>query len=90
MSEERCALASKSDTYNFCVGQPVILRWDGMYLVPMTRRQVFAVRVRDAFRRWTRWWRHRDVVSAVNHNTGVITIARERWSWRRWRWERIP
>jgi hypothetical protein len=34
------------------------------------------------------WWRtplYR--VVAVDQQRGVVTVARARWSWRRWRWE---
>lgn len=44
--------------------------------------------VRHHVRRLTRWWRPRDVVSAVDAKQGIVTLTTERWSWRRWRWER--
>lgn len=40
-----------------------------------------------------RWWRslfsERVVGTAMDFDTGVLSYRRERWSWRRWRWERI-
>jgi len=38
----------------------------------------------------TRWFRPRTVVTAIDESTGIVTCERERWSWRRWRWERMP
>jgi hypothetical protein len=46
------------------------------------------IRIRDLAHRMTRWWRPRIVTSAVDAERGVITLSHERWSWRRWRWER--
>jgi hypothetical protein len=36
----------------------------------------------------TRWWRPRLVCAEVDRAAGCIGMAEERWSWRRWRWER--
>lgn len=47
---------------------------------------------RSRLRRWlsrnTRWWRPRFAVTAVDTDAGCIAYVLERWSWRRWRWER--
>ena len=44
-------------------------------------------RTRRFARQITRWWRPRMVMSK-NDQEGWITTDVERWSWRRWRWER--
>lgn len=36
----------------------------------------------------TRWWRPRAVVVHIDRDRGIVTATIERWSWRRWRWER--
>lgn len=40
------------------------------------------------WRRITRWWRPRTVVSEVDMDAGSTSLVTERWSWLRWRWER--
>lgn len=56
-------------------------------LVPLTKWERVWSRIRTTLLSWTRWWRPRHVCSAVNRKQGSISIATERWSWRRWRWE---
>ncbi|MGE5801577.1 MAG: hypothetical protein ACM358_04930 [Gemmatimonadota bacterium] len=76
---------------NFIVGETVVLRSTdgGRTWRKLTGWRLVAYHVRRRAHDWTRWWRPRDVVSAVDAEAGVITIRTERWSWRRWRWERI-
>ena len=75
------------DTYNFRRGMPVKMT-DAGQIVPMTRRERARAWFKRVWHRWTRWWRPRMVVSRINPDNGIITLERERWSWRRWRWER--
>lgn len=56
----------------------------GMTLVWPRRRRLYWWLMRV-----TRWWRPRIAVTAINVETGTITNGIERWSWRRWRWERV-
>lgn len=39
--------------------------------------------------RLTRWRRPRFIVVAVDTKHGSVCLREERWSWRRWRWERV-
>lgn len=52
------------------------------------RRSVRA-RLRRLWRRVT-WWRWPpSIVRAIDVEAGVIELQSTRWSWRRWRWERV-
>lgn len=53
-----------------------------------THRERLRFWLRDRWQSATRWWRPRTVTSSVNVEAGCITLDTERWSWRRWRWER--
>ncbi len=44
--------------------------------------------VRLATRRVLPWFFPRVVVSDIDTAAGAVTLTRERWSWRRWKWER--
>jgi len=48
----------------------------------------FRCAVADFAWRMTRWWRPRTVCSVIDREAGSITMVEERWSWRRWKWER--
>lgn len=89
MSDEKPTLADERDAWNFYVGRPVEMVWlgDGK-LRRATRWERLRNRVRRTVLRWTRWFRPRDVTSAVDVKNGTLTISSERWSWLRWRWER--
>lgn len=80
-------LASCEDAYNFTLGMPLRMT-DAGDLVPLTRWQRRTLRVREFASHWTRWFRPRAVCSAADVEAGSITLCLERWSWRRWRWER--
>lgn len=58
-------------------------------LRPATRRERARLWLRDRWLSATRWWRPRTVCAAVDVEAGVVSMATERWSWRRWRWERV-
>lgn len=45
-------------------------------------------RTKAALHQLIRKFQPRMVCSAIDHESGVITMSQERWSWRRWRWER--
>lgn len=88
-SRETITLATATDTYNFRVGQPVTLVYsDGQFRVA-TRWERLRMRLGDSWRKWTRWWRPRTVCSEIDREAGSITMEMQRWSWRRWRWERM-
>lgn len=53
-----------------------------------TRLELARFWLRDRWQSATRRWRPRTVCAAVDHEAGSITLVTERWSWRRWRWER--
>ena len=57
-------------------------------LRPATRRERVGFWLRDRWLSATRWFRPRTVTSAIDVEAGGITLATERWSWRRRRWER--
>lgn len=77
--------------YNFHVGRSIRMVWDesvpGCLRLP-TRRERVTMWLVDRWMSATRWWRPRTVTSAVDAEVGCITLATERWSWRRRRWER--
>lgn len=70
---------------NFTVGKVIVFGGDGRRLTGWRLRAYY---VRCWLLDITRWWRPRDVTVAVDVGLGSITIERQRWSWRRWRWER--
>jgi len=57
--------------------------------VELTGFALAMFRMRIKLRDWTRWWRPRVVVAAIDRDAGRITMRKERWSWRRWRWEAV-
>lgn len=87
MPETTDICVGRRDTYHFVVGDTFVMTNSGRWR-----------RVAGLFGLWwlasqrlhwlTRWWRPRTVCSAVDQDAGVVTLAEERWSWRRWRWER--
>ena len=83
-------LASPADAYNFTRGQEFAITRAGFRPVRGWFGVWFGVwfRIRWRMHRLTRWWRPRNVCTAVNPDAGVITMELERWSWLRWRWER--
>lgn len=74
------------DTRNFYVGVQLEMLPSGRVAPILLRRRRATVALIAAWRRVTRWWRPRTVVSAIDHERGSITMTTERWSWRRWRW----
>ncbi len=84
-------LTDARDAYSFHVGMPVHTFVVGEHggLVPATRRQRARLWIRDRWLGATRWFRPRTVISAVDRQAGSVSLVDERWSWRRWRWERI-
>lgn len=80
------------DARAFSVGQPVMLSPDPdqpggwRYATRWDRLRVW---FGDLWRSATSRFRTRRVVANVDLRAGAITIASERWSWRRWRWERV-
>jgi hypothetical protein len=77
-------LADSVQAYNFCLGVEYVFEHGRL----LRGWRLAWWRVRQVARRWTRWWRLRTVCSAVDQERGVVTMAQEHWSWRRWRWER--
>lgn len=84
MSEpDEVTLADPADAYTFTVGMPLVLDNGAL------RRATWRDRVRRRLRRLL-WWREaRSEVSAIDHGAGSVTLVPLRWSWRRWRWERV-
>lgn len=81
-------LADARDVYNFRPGQVLHLHLSSDGSVRIERwYEGVARRVRNAFRRATRWFRPRYVVDHIEGNLGLVSIREERWSWRRWRWQ---
>jgi hypothetical protein len=84
-------LADGQDSvFNFGVRQEFV--WDDSVtgcLRPPTRWERIKLRVAPIARRWTRWLRPRNIVSRIDYESGSITVDVERWSWLRWRWERV-
>lgn len=79
------------DARNFVFGAPVrLLNAPGrpFRLRLATRRDLVTMWLRNRWLSATRWFRPRTVTSAVDVEAGSITLVTERWSWRRWRWER--
>ncbi len=80
--------ADRNDAYNFGPDIELAFVDGGGRLVPLTRWMRVKV---FAYRRWiraTRWFRPRVVVAKVDRRSGSVSLAEERWSWRRWQWER--
>jgi hypothetical protein len=72
----------------FRMGQRIDLRMtETGELVRLTRVERVVAWFNRVWIRWTRWWRPRMVVAAMDADAGSITFAQEVWSWRRWRWE---
>lgn len=80
-------LVSCADVYSFKKGDPVecVFGVDGQLLLA-TRWQTVKLRTVRKFSRLTRWFRPRTVVSAVNVQTGTISMETQRWSWTKWKW----
>lgn len=78
-------LANASDTWNFKQGETYAFTTTGV------RRVAGWFGLRWRARQWlihkTRWWRPRMVCVAIDREQGIVSMALERWSWRRWRWE---
>lgn len=80
-------LASPSDAYSFSGGMPLVMT-DAGDVRPATCSERLRGAIATWWLRWTRWLRPRTAVAAVDVKAGCVTLATERWSWRRWRWER--
>lgn len=78
-----------ADGYSF--GAPVRMVWDDT-APGCLRRQTWTERLREllteALAALTQWFRPRAVVSAVDVESGTVTLATEHWSWTCRRWER--
>jgi hypothetical protein len=74
-------LADRDDVYTFRSGDPLACT-TGLEAPRLPRLP-----------RWVRrltWWRQtRYTVDAVDVAAGKLGLVRLRWSWRRWRWERV-
>jgi len=99
----KLTLSNPTDVHNFMRGAPVHMTHNTAAYVDgpltpfgclsfrsMTRRERLAGWLRHSWLSATRWWRPRTVVVAIDHRLGGVTVGDERWSWRRWRWERMP
>ena len=80
-------LADARDAYNFTAGMPMVMTDSGDVRLA-TRAERLSMAFTGWLQRWTRWFRPRTVCAAIDVDAGCITMAIERWSWRRWRWER--
>jgi len=69
---------------NFRIGKTLVFV-NGRHL---TGVRLLLWRAHQKMRGLTRWWRPRTVVTAIDVENGIVTLAVERWSWGRWRWER--
>jgi len=74
---------------SFTVGRVVVMQsLDGGRTWRTLRGwRLLAFRARQRAHDLTRWWRPRLVVTAIA--SGIVTLSEERWSWWRWRWERV-
>ena len=92
MSDERVVtLADAVQAWNFMPGMELVESDPGdpsFRLRPATRAERLRGRAGRLWRRATCWWRPRAVCTSADPRTGVVVMIRERWSWRRWRWER--
>lgn len=84
---ETVTLATATDTYNFTRGHTYM--WTRRGVRRRTGWWAFEYAIRDFFVSMTRWWRPRLVCSEIDREAGSITMEMQRWSWRRWRWERM-
>ncbi len=84
--EVKLTLVDPDQVHNFRVGPTYV--WTRRGVRRLTGWWAIEYKVRDFATRMTRWWRPRIVCSAVDRQHGRITLVMERWSWRRWRWER--
>lgn len=75
-------LGDPNDAANFRAGMSVTRSYSSSGLGRFWRLRAFALRC-------TQWFRPRSVVTAIDERAGTITLERQRWSWRRWRWERV-
>lgn len=79
-------LADARETWHFVVGMPVefALVWRGAPPVIVAYRRVpeWKLAAKSLWRRLTRPFRRVVVVTAVDHETGTITVADERRWWR--------
>jgi hypothetical protein len=65
---------------------PII--WDAKHQT--LRRATWFERVRCRLARRFLWWREgRWETTAIDTKAGTCTVEALRWSWRRWRWERV-
>lgn len=80
----KITMQSAADVRHVAIGQVVVIE-HGLVLRGWRLRWYTG---RHHLRRCTRWWRPRTVVARMDLATGTLTVATERWSWRRWRWER--
>lgn len=91
MSEREVTLADRRDAYHFHRGLTMVEVDPGgqrFALRPATRLERARFWLCDRWLSATRWFRPRTVTAAVDAEEGTVTIRDERWSWRRWRWER--
>jgi hypothetical protein len=74
----------------FAAGKPVLLRVgaDGS-VRKIVGWRLWLHRVRAKLQDLTAWRRLRAVVVAIDRRSGRVQVGLERWSWRRWRWERV-
>jgi hypothetical protein len=82
---ETITLRNSSDTYNFTRGETYVMTASGVRRV--TGWFGLRYRARQFVHGMTRWWRPRTVYSVVDRKVGAVTMQRQTWSWRRWRWE---
>jgi hypothetical protein len=79
-------LADPVDAHHFYMGAEYVFEHGRL----LTGWRLHWWRARQFAIRRTRWWRPRTVCSAIDRKRGRITLTMERWSWLRWRWERVP
>lgn len=96
-SRTHLVLSDKGDAFNFHIGAAIRFSDPKRFvfdergeLVEATRWQRLRFWLEDLWLNATRWFRPRTVAAAVDRAKGEVTMANERWSWRRWRWERTP
>lgn len=79
-----------NEARHFAAGKPVVIRVgaDGS-VRKIVGWRLLVHRVRSKLQYWTAWHRLRSVVIAIDRPSGRVTVGLERWSWRRWRWERV-
>jgi hypothetical protein len=79
---ETVKLADKTDAYNFTKGLDFVL--DNATWRPVRWTDRLRWRVRELLRLHT----YSRVVD-IDHKSGIVTLEVVRWSWLRWRWERV-